>query len=75
MEERMNRIYYNLTKIADGWLLNYAPTFPYPDTMSPDSLQRFFETFDKAYEFINQHMDRIEKFDGTSLRPLFRKAK
>jgi len=69
----MNRMYFNLTRILNGWVLEYSPYLYEADTnMTSDSAREYFRTLPEVYEFVSAHTDAVKKFDSISLRHLFR---
>ena len=68
----MDKIYFNLTKIMNGWVLNYSPSFPDEGTMTPTPQEEYFKTFVEAYGFIASHVEAVQKFDSKTLRHLFK---
>ena len=69
----MDKIYFNLTKIMNGWILNYSPSFHDKSTMTPTPQEEYFKTFVEAYGFIVSHVEVVKKFDSGTLRHLFKK--
>ena len=65
------KVYYNLTRILNGWVLKY---YPYKDdaVVYGESEDKYFKTLPEAYEFISTHAGEIKKKDSMGLRHLFK---
>ena len=66
----MNRIYFNLTRILNGWVLSYCP-YLYESGLSGSPGDKYFKTLNEAYDFISAHIKAVEEYDSMSLRHYF----
>lgn len=66
----MNKLYFNVTKIMNGWVVDYSPSFGV-DGMTPMSQEKFLKTLSEVYEFISAHTEDVKEADSMTLRHLF----
>ena len=68
----MNKLYFNLTRILNGWVLNYCP-YKADSVLWGEPQEKYFQTLMEVYEFISAHTNEVKKFDSASMRHLFKK--
>lgn len=69
----MNKLYFNVTKIMNGWVVDYSPSFE-EDGMTPLSQEKFLKTLHDVHNFIFAHTKKVVNFDSMTLRHLFREC-
>ena len=66
----MKKLYFNLTKVSNGWVLKYSP-FIGENSMTIENEEIYYKTLPEVYEFMSVHTKRVKEFDSAYLRHLF----
>lgn len=56
---RKRKMYYNLTRIQNGWILSYPFYSSHKSRMSFNVVERCFDGFSEAMKFIEAHYDEL----------------
>ena len=67
----MDKLYFNLTKVSNGWILKYCPYIG-EGSMGVESEETYYKTLPEVYEFVSAHTKRVKELDSVYMKRLFR---